>query len=70
MNASFQGRATADAPIACANQRNAAVLVVGSRGRSAASQVLLGSVAMATLHHSHRPVMVVPNPSKSGREEA
>jgi nucleotide-binding universal stress UspA family protein len=63
-------RATAAALIECANERNAAVLVVGSRGRSAASEILLGSVAMATLHHSHRPVMVVPNPSKSGRQEA
>ena len=39
----------------------AAVLVVGSRGRSALREILLGSVAMAALHHSPRPVVVVPH---------
>ena len=38
----------------------AALLVVGSRGRSAMQEIVLGSVAMATLHHAHRPVLVVP----------
>jgi len=53
-------RAVADALAAYARQRQAAVLVVGSRGRSAAREILLGSVARATLHHAHRPVIVVP----------
>jgi nucleotide-binding universal stress UspA family protein len=53
-------RAVADALATYARQREAAVLVVGSRGRSAAREILLGSVARATLHHAHRPVMVVP----------
>jgi nucleotide-binding universal stress UspA family protein len=57
----FHPRAVSDALIACARDRNAAVVVVGSRGRSAAREILLGSVAMGTLHHSHRPVMVVPS---------
>jgi len=39
------------------------MLVVGSRGRSAIREILLGSVAMATLHHAYRPVMVVPEGS-------
>jgi nucleotide-binding universal stress UspA family protein len=56
----FASHATSDALITCANERNAAVLVVGSRGRSAAREILLGSVAMTTVHHAHRPVMVVP----------
>lgn len=56
----FHTRATSDALIECANEHNAAVLVVGSRGHSAAKEILLGSVALATLHHAHRPVMVVP----------
>ena len=56
----FHARATSDALIACANEHNAAVLIVGSRGRSAAREILLGSVAMGAVHHSHRPVMVVP----------
>ena len=38
----------------------AAVLVVGSRGQSGGRELLLGSVAKAVLHHSHRPVLVVP----------
>ena len=56
----FHARATSDALITCANEHNVAVLIVGSRGRSAAREILLGSVAMGAVHHSHRPVMVVP----------
>jgi nucleotide-binding universal stress UspA family protein len=44
-----------------ARRRQAALVVVGSRGRSTVREVLLGSVAVATLHHAHRPVMVVPH---------
>ncbi|WP_019875303.1 universal stress protein [Sporichthya polymorpha] len=47
---------------ASARDHRASVLVVGSRGRSAVSEILLGSVAMATAHHAHRPVLVVPIP--------
>lgn len=43
-----------------ASERGAAVIVVGSRGRSAARKVLLGSVAMAVIHRADRPVLVVP----------
>ncbi|NUR90763.1 MAG: universal stress protein [Nonomuraea sp.] len=52
-------RSVAEALAAAGRGRDAAALVVGSRGRSAVSEILLGSVAMATLHHAHRPVMVV-----------
>lgn len=41
-------------------ERGAALLAVGSRGRSASRELLLGSVAKAVLHHAHRPVLVVP----------
>lgn len=58
----FRTRATSDALIACANEHNAAVLIIGSRRDAAAKKILLGSVAVATLHHAHRPVMVVPTP--------
>ena len=44
---------------AAADECGAAAVVVGSRGRSAAREIILGSVAMGTLHISHRPVMVV-----------
>lgn len=53
------GQAVADALSRCARDHGAAVVVVGSRGRSAAAEIVLGSVAMATLHHAHRPVVVV-----------
>ncbi|GIF60525.1 universal stress protein [Asanoa iriomotensis] len=57
------GRAVAAALAGCARDRSAAALVVGSRGRSAMREILLGSVAMATLHHAGRPVLVVPAPT-------
>jgi nucleotide-binding universal stress UspA family protein len=50
--------AIADALIDCADHNDAAAVVVGSRSRSAAREVLLGSVAMATVQRSHRPVLV------------
>lgn len=55
-----RGRGVAGALAGCARDRTAALLVVGSRGRSAVEEILLGSVAMATLHHAYRPVLVVP----------
>ncbi|CAA0127058.1 Universal stress protein/MSMEI_3859 [Mycolicibacterium vanbaalenii] len=57
----FPAHACADALISAARDHDAAVIVVGSRGRSAARKILLGSVAMATLHNAERPVMVVPS---------
>ncbi|MFG1721681.1 universal stress protein [Micromonospora chalcea] len=55
-----QGRAVAEALSAVATEHKASAVVVGSRGRTAMRKILLGSVAMATLHRAHRPVMVVP----------
>lgn len=52
--------AVAEALVTYARTESAAVIVVGSRGLSVVREVLLGSVATAALHHSHRPVMVVP----------
>lgn len=57
------GRAVAEALGAKATEARAAAVVVGSRGRSALREILLGSVAMATLHHSSRPILVVPHRS-------
>lgn len=56
----FEAHAIADALIAAARDHDAAAMVVGSRGRSLAREILLGSAAMATLHGTERPVMVVP----------
>ncbi|MFD6607384.1 universal stress protein [Micromonospora chalcea] len=55
-----QGRAVAEALSAVATEHKASTVAVGSRGRTAMRKILLGSVAMATLHRAHRPVMVVP----------
>lgn len=57
------GRAVAEALAGLAADQRAAAVVVGSRGRSALREILLGSVAMATLHHMPRPVVVVPHRS-------
>lgn len=54
-------RAVADALAGCARDHKAAAVVVGSRGRSAPAEIMLGSVAMSTVHHAHRPVLVVPS---------
>jgi nucleotide-binding universal stress UspA family protein len=58
-----RGRAIAEVLSADARNRGAALIVVGSRGRSAVREILLGSVAMGTLHHAYRPVLVVPQPT-------
>jgi nucleotide-binding universal stress UspA family protein len=56
----FGSAAVADALNAFANDRDVAVLVVGSRGRSATREILLGSVAKTILDNAVRPVIVVP----------
>lgn len=46
-----------------ADEREASLIVLGSRGRSGLAYVLLGSVAAAVVQHSKRTVMVVhPKP--------
>ncbi|GII64647.1 universal stress protein [Sphaerisporangium krabiense] len=42
--------------------KEADLIVVGSRGRGAASSVVLGSVGHGILHRAHCPVMVVTSP--------
>jgi nucleotide-binding universal stress UspA family protein len=54
------GRAVAEGLVRRATEMGAAAIMVGSRGRSAASEIVLGSAAMAVLHHTDRPVVVVP----------
>ena len=52
--------AVADALARFAAECKAALIVVGSRGRSAWREIVLGSVAMAVLRHAERPVLTVP----------
>jgi nucleotide-binding universal stress UspA family protein len=51
--------------IELSRERQCRAIVVGSRGRSAAKSVLLGSVSSAVVHHAEVPVVVV-----SGRAAA
>ena len=43
-----------------ADEIDARVIVLGSRGRSGVSSVLLGSVSYGVVHNSRRPLLVVP----------
>lgn len=53
-------RSVATALSRYAAERGTSVVVVGSRGRSAVREILLGSAAMGVLHAADRPVLVVP----------
>jgi nucleotide-binding universal stress UspA family protein len=46
--------------VAEADARDAAVIVLGSRGLSGARSVLLGSVSHAVANHTRRPVLIIP----------
>lgn len=46
--------------VAVAEEIDASLIVCGARGRNAAKRALLGSVAEAVLHHSHRPTLIAP----------
>ncbi|ORW50673.1 universal stress protein UspA [Mycolicibacterium peregrinum] len=55
------------APVAALAEvsRDAQMVVVGSRGRSARHRRLLGSISGGLLHHAHCPVAVVPDQEES-----
>ncbi|TPX36579.1 hypothetical protein SmJEL517_g01311 [Synchytrium microbalum] len=53
-----------DALMDTINQTHADMIVLGSRGRSNISGMLLGSVSNYILHHSQAPVIVVRDPSE------
>ena len=55
--------------LAFAESADAGVVVMGSRGLGAVQSALLGSVSSGLLHHSRRPVLVVP-PGKADRAGA
>lgn len=53
-----------------ADEHDAGLVVVGSRGRSPVSSALLGSVSNGIVHHSSRPVLVVHDDATRRRGEA
>jgi nucleotide-binding universal stress UspA family protein len=53
-------RNVTSAIVGAADERDAAVIVTGSRGRSPLTATLLGSTAEGILRHADRPVLLVP----------
>jgi|SRR5665213_4115223 nucleotide-binding universal stress UspA family protein len=47
-----------------ADEVDAETIVVGARGLSTVASALLGSVSNAVVHHSERPVLVIPGNSR------
>jgi nucleotide-binding universal stress UspA family protein len=43
-----------------ADEIDARVIVIGTRGHGGVESLLIGSVANGVVHHSHRPVLVIP----------
>jgi nucleotide-binding universal stress UspA family protein len=68
---SVQGRleraatATWRAILDVAEECDAQLIVVGARGMSPVESLLNGSTSTAVVHHSHRPVLVVPPPAEA-----
>jgi nucleotide-binding universal stress UspA family protein len=48
-----------------ADDVDAELIVIGTRGRTAVQSALLGSVSNAVVHHSARPVLVIPQSTAS-----
>ncbi len=51
----------------CEQAEHADLLVVGSRGRGAFGELLLGSVSSKCAHHCHQPVLIVPKGAEEER---
>ena len=52
-----------------AAQTDAELIVIGTHGATAVQSALLGSSSNAVVHHSERPVLVVPTPAKGARNQ-
>jgi nucleotide-binding universal stress UspA family protein len=75
--AARQGATIWETILECADDVDAAAIVVGSRGLTGVKSMLLGSVSHALLQHADRAVLVVPGPDvaskragRQGRREA
>jgi nucleotide-binding universal stress UspA family protein len=49
--------------LAVADEIDADLIVLGTRGRGGVKSLMLGSVSNAVLHHADRSVLVIPSPS-------
>jgi nucleotide-binding universal stress UspA family protein len=66
-----EGSASSEAPpwlgiVELAESLDAAVIVVGARGLSGFKSALLGSTSSGIVHHTKRPVLVVPQAEEKG----
>jgi nucleotide-binding universal stress UspA family protein len=51
----------AEAIIDAADEHDAQIVVMGTRGNTGIRSLLLGSVSHAVAHHAHRPLLIVPS---------
>jgi nucleotide-binding universal stress UspA family protein len=61
----------AEAIIDAADEHDAMLVVMGTRGNTGIRSLLLGSVSHAVAHHAHRPLLIVPSmPLAEARSQA
>jgi nucleotide-binding universal stress UspA family protein len=61
----------AEAIIDAADEHDAMLIVLGTRGNTGIRSLLLGSVSHGVAHHAHRPIMIVPSqPLAEARSQA